>query len=465
MGSLEVGIFVVWFLFLVAHIHSLYFLTKSLGGTFKNFIVVVFLLATYSAVSLGDSITHAGILIPAFMAIPVTTYAFAFLFSGKHKIAFLFIGLAALIHVNFGVIGIAVFSLYLFLNYKQIGFGTIFICLAIFSVVALPNFLPILLNFNKSDEWLRLSYFVRSPHHYNPLTFGVLEWLETIIPVVLALWYFVVKRDNKPIIAIIAILICLFVGVLLINFFNGPLIFYTIYVWRFAPYLLIFSYIILSKALFSELKINRGALWTLIIVVSVFLIAHRGLEVGLKKSVILCVGVFGFKKIAQYKVNFFVQTLVLIFLIVIGNGFKGIDIYNKIEMMEWIKKNTQPTALFLIPPDMEGIRIHTHRSVIVNIKCAPIGVGTEMYEWKNRLEKITNSNHIEDMKEKGFQLWEKLTEFYLNNSPEQIKSIMSFYSADYFLTYTNHKNFDTFTENGFNKVYQENHIAIFHLSK
>lgn len=465
MGSLEIGIFVVWFVFLIAHIHSLYFLTRSLGGEFNNFIVVVFLLATYSAVSFGDSITHSNILMPSFMAVPVTTYAFAFLFFKRYKIAFLFLGIAALIHVNFGVIGLPVFIIYLFLSDRQIPFKTSVLCIAIFLLVSLPTIIPTFLSFKGTGEWLWLAYLLRGPHHYNPLEFGAFEWIETLFPAALAIGYFIIGREGKRIIHVMGIIICLFTIVLIINLLNGPLLFHKIYVWRFAPYLLIFSYIILSKALFSDLKVKKSALWYIFVVAAVFLIMHRGLDVGLKKLAILLAGFLGLKKIARYKVNFFVQTLILVFLIVIGNGFKGIDIYNKIEMMEWIKKNTQTTAIFLTPPNIEGFRILTHRPMIVNIKCVPIGVGSEMYEWKTRLEKVTNSTNIEDMGEKGFQLWVKLTELYLNNSPEQVKSIMSFYNTDYFITYTNHKNFASFAENGFNKVYQENHIAIFHLSK
>jgi len=140
---------------------------------------------------------------------------------------------------------------------------------------------------------------------------------------------------------------------------------------------------------------------------------------------------------------------------------KGICINNDDKTMEWIKNNTLNNALFLVPPDMATMQAVAHRSVIVSYKAAPIGNGREMLEWAKRLEKISNCSSLTGLNLKSSDLCKILTDLYLNNSPDNIRSIMKYYNADFFITYKNHKNINDFPNQGFVKYFEDETIIIF----
>ena len=462
LGHLEIGIFVVWAAMFIGLFHSLYRLTLALGGKFIDFTVVVFLLTIYSSTSLGDSILITNSLLPVFIAIPLTMYSFSYLFEERLIHSFLFLGLAALMHVNFAVIGLPVIVVYVFVKRDLFFWKSFFFGLSAFLLLALPQLIPIALNFGKSDEWLWLAYLVRSPHHYDPMVFGINEWLVTLFPVTMSfIIYFTHKLKRREII-LMSVIIGFCVLVLVNNVFVQSLSFYKIYVWRFAPFLLIFSYIFISATVFRERVLSRKVLALIILGAIFILIVNYNALTSSMKIALFVPGVYFLSK--KYR-NVYVYTAITISIIALSGltqgGYKGIYIYNKNAPMEWIKNNTGSSSLLLVPPDIEGVRLNSYRPVVVNFKCAPIGVGEEMLEWKTRLEKITGISSLELMDEKGYSLIGKLTGLYLERSPDDIKDIMSEYNADYFVTYSRHQNIGIFESSGFMRVYDKDDFVIF----
>ncbi|MFC1553793.1 DUF6798 domain-containing protein [candidate division KSB1 bacterium] len=464
LGYIEIGLFITWIFFLIIHLHSLYFLSRTTGGDYKHFILLVLFIISYSSFSLGDSIINSGILLPAFMAIPVTTYAFGYLISGRYRIAFTLLGTAGLIHINFGIVGIMIFVSYYIIVQKFGNLKELFISTGLFSVLILPNIIPVLMNFNENNEWLWLSFFIRSPHHYDPSVFGLFEWLETLIPLSLAIFIYYQRKDTAREIKIIYIILLLSGLVLIMNLFTGILFFYQIYVWRFSPYLLIFSYLIINKFVLSG-KYDKRVVWGILMFLLLFLILHRGADIGLKRFVIMTAGVFLFYRMSRKGTVIPLFTGALIVLMLLGNGYKGVHFFKSDEITDWVRNNTPENSYFLTPPDVEGFRILARRAIVVNTKSSPIGVGSEMFEWKQRLEKVTNTKNIEKWEERGYDLWGKLKNAYLQNSPVYVREVMEFYSAGFFMTYTDHQDLELFHENGFTEIFRKESIVIFRYDK
>jgi len=247
-GNFEFGIFILWVIFLVAFIHALYFLTISCNGNYKDFAVVVFLISFYSGSSLGQSHMYLSWLLPTCIGFMFTTYAFAFLLRKSYRIAFLFLGIGTLTHINFGVIGFPIFIIYMICN-RDFYLKKVLICCAIFFLVACPTIYYIFVNFGKIDipEGIRLAYFIRGSHHYDPTEFPNTEWIITLIPLFFSFFLCIFNKIFEHPFKLFAVLagFLLFLGILEIA--NINLIFTKIYPWRFSPYLLIFSYLIISK--------------------------------------------------------------------------------------------------------------------------------------------------------------------------------------------------------------------------
>lgn len=58
------------------------------------------------------------------------------------------------------------------------------------------------------------------------------------------------------------------------------------------------------------------------------------------------------------------------------------------QLYAWLKQNTEEDAILLSPPEMEGVRFHAQRAIVVDWKAVPI-VPSEIIEWHRRLEDVT----------------------------------------------------------------------------
>lgn len=469
-GHFEIAFFIGWAAVMFGVVYGLYRLTIASGGGFAHYCAVLMMLLLYSSSSIGDSVVYTNTFIPSGIAFVLTIYACALLLEDKYVYALTVLGLAAFVHINYGVIGFPIFIMYILMTGRPLKIKEIILGSGIFFILFLPQLVPSVLSFSGDGEWLGLSYFLRSPHHYDPRVFGWFEWMETIIPTVLAVWFGIRNFENKSAscgkeyynqIVLIGIIASLSVLVLLFNLFTDILLFYKIYIWRLAPFLLIFSYGILSRVFISPKQWNKTVITFLLFVLGMTVVLKYGAVKGIIKGAALAGGIVilrkGFisKKIAAF------YSITLIVIILVTNGYKDIRIYNRIPEMEWIRNNTPETALFLTPPDLETVRISARRSIIVDLKCAPIGNGSEMHEWKKRLEAVTASPPLETIGASGYRLWDVLTDYYLQLTPEQVQSIMEQYGADYFVTYTTHRQLVAFENAGFEMLNKSNKIVVF----
>jgi hypothetical protein len=118
----------------------------------------------------------------------------------------------------------------------------------------------------------------------------------------------------------------------------------------------------------------------------------------------------------------------------------------------------------MAPPLVQGFQINSHRSIIVCYKTAPNGRGFEMLEWKKRLEDISSVPANFQSTKNAWPYAYELQHYYLAASPDQVKSIMKKFNANYFLTTRSHQALDTFEKKGFLLCFQDDHSVVFKLA-
>jgi len=473
-GNLELGIFIVWFILTTMLLHGIYFITLSCRGTYKDYLAVVVLIIFYSSTSLGNSCIYTNYLLPTSISFVLMLYSLSYLISSKLKLAFFFLGLASLVHINYGILGLPLYTLFLILNMRTINIKTVIICYGLFFIFFLPTLIPTIINFGFYDntEGLKLAYKVRSPHHYYPLAFEKKTWIISGTPVVISMLLLLKNKADRYLVTIISLMLMMISFGGFMSCIDGPLFFTKIYVWRFMPLVLLLSYVAIAKWLCSIEKLNFSNIALIIALGLLFYYRSffLGPIFGLGYSVLIIWALLSILFISAYLNEFVLTIFIIIFLVLCTGTIRGelypvirtMDIFNKDEAMYWIKHNTENSALFMIPPNLGELRINAHRSVIVDFKCAPIGIGNEMKEWKTRLETITNSKSLESYPEKGVALSKKLKELYLNNSLQYVAKVMKHYNAAYFITYSNHKNIESFIHSkNFDFIHRINDIFIF----
>ena len=69
-----------------------------------------------------------------------------------------------------------------------------------------------------------------------------------------------------------------------------------------------------------------------------------------------------------------------------SNVFTGIRAGER-ELYAWMRENTDVGAVFLTPPDVESMRYHGQRAIVVDWKSNPVVPG-EVLEWFRRLQDV-----------------------------------------------------------------------------
>lgn len=124
------------------------------------------------------------------------------------------------------------------------------------------------------------------------------------------------------------------------------------------------------------------------------------------------------------------------------------------ELTSWIKEMTPIGSTFIIPPDIEGFRIKTHRAILVDRKSRPMK-GSEMEEWAQRMSAVGRMKEL-----KGANFWQIL-ENYNNSSPEYFKKLANKYSMSHLVVRHNHKNITIFKNNGFEEIMRNEKYVVF----
>jgi hypothetical protein len=378
---------------------------------------------------------------------------------------------AGLFHANFLILGILCFGLaQLFLGWRSlIRRG---VCQLLPSLLVLAVHVPLILMISGNDlppemraEAQRLIIEVAAPYHYQPRGFLVdfiplIGWNIVALAVLRTLPGSNEKRKNF--IAIyLSLLLVITVGTLLttvvmIDFVSR------LFVWRFAPFLLICAHMIISfpvaRFLMSgparrSVWVGKSLFWTagLGFALTVILLATRWSLSNPRVWVVL-MGLSGLvlagwwvsvangnAERARHRSGILILYLSVGLLIlripnVIAATHDGLTVTrnfnllavppgdrSRIELYRWAR-TTEPESRFLIPPMLSGFRLHAGRAVYVDWKGRPFRPD-ELIEWHRRIKSITGLDR--------WRSWSELDEAYDRLSDAQIQSIASTYKIRY----------------------------------
>ncbi|MEM7165878.1 MAG: DUF6798 domain-containing protein [Planctomycetota bacterium] len=467
---LDVSMFAMWFLFTGLYTHACLKLTQSLGGRFEHFCIVVLLHGLYMNIGIGDTNTYGDMLLPTHMAFAITMYAIAALLQHRYVQASAFLGIATLIHIAFGAVCFPVLIAYMVCAEKKFE-PKRWIQVAIpFLLISLPNSIPVALRFAESFiepaafDGFRIAFQFRAPQHYDPLSFSTGVSLMWAIPIFVALTRVCPAHNDTDRRA--RLLLVLILGLLVVTFVASiagtPRFLLRFFPWRLAPIAMVISFVYLARACTdSPLWRNKAAAAFLVPVLG--LIGLRSLSNGaLIQGALICGVILAVVAAIYMMRNVRFAPIAAACLCAVGltaasatpaNGYlpqhRAITLHHNDPFLEWIREESPPGALFMIPPDLEGIRLQGQRAVIVNFKCFPLGDGDEILEWTRRIEAVTGSEAILDQQATGFRLLQKLIADYKGRSPDQVLETMDEFAADYFVTYEDHCELELFDQSGF----------------
>jgi hypothetical protein len=101
----------------------------------------------------------------------------------------------------------------------------------------------------------------------------------------------------------------------------------------------------------------------------------------------------------------------------------------------YVKTHVPKDALLITPPFLEGFRLYSERSIVVDFKTMVLGRGHwERTEWMSRLQDICN---VKKFQNQGFPALRECEEGFKRMDCGRRQSLCQKYKADYFLTYSN----------------------------
>jgi len=388
------------------------------------FAVVIFIgLARPVEMSLGGQPFIMGYLMPSEIAATLMIFGLAFLFEGRYFLAGTILGLAGLFHAQFlasfaPAILITAYAkdfwrdrhdLFSFLLPLALLWGI----LTIYVGYCLINSPP------PTARIMRILTDFRAPLD-NTISLwdrkDTLVWLLWIGTGSLAMY--MLPRESKyrelRLCFITAIVTCL-VGVAQAAFVKIPSI-TIMQLWRVAPLVMILSLlVIVDNALRVSLSPEEESKKKSIYIASLFIAgivlvnisfirsSPRGLLWMISIPLSLLAGAMVTrltKGLISYSKAILASFLVIMIVIMGWSSYRGLMIgsHNHFlhpipvslgNMEKWVRENTPVNSIFVIPPDLEYMRIRARRAVVVDWKTAPV-FASDMEEWYRRICDISD---------------------------------------------------------------------------
>jgi hypothetical protein len=107
-----------------------------------------------------------------------------------------------------------------------------------------------------------------------------------------------------------------------------------------------------------------------------------------------------------------------------------------VDISRYVKSHTPKQSLFITPPFIEGFRLYSERSAVVDFKTHPIGRGAGLQdEWMDRLLNVCNVKMFRPPR--GWAEILKCKRGYDSLTREDFLYLCDKYKADYFIAYSN----------------------------
>ena len=394
------------------------------------FIMYLYLVVLDKTISVADSYIFSVIFQPSSISSLFTIVAIYYFIKSKYLFSGLALGVGGFFHTNFLLLGFVFFGLsHLFLGRKDL-FVRLLKQLSLSTLIFILQ-IPFLLQMSSADGAKESQYifqFIRSPHHYVPMTFMhnfVLFFGWHLIAVSIIIFKIGKFKINKNLSAIyFSFIIIVTSATLLTTVIFVPLV-SQLFFWRMAPFSIMLAQLIILFAISQFVLNNQHSrlvlpkLQLFIILLGVLLML-RGEYYRIKLTfflfllfivTIVVLILWQRYSITHTKRNFSEKSLkyISITIIVIILSTNMTDVINKSSLLNgfpgtaekrlyhWVKDTSQ-NCTFLVPPDLENFRIQGKRAIVVDWKSTPVDP-KGLLEWYRRIGDICGNSKVKSMRE------------------------------------------------------------------
>ncbi len=389
---------------------------SSLGFVAVGLFLATNLFWTGRGLELNHFAGDADIMPPTFAHAFVLLSA-ASLLRERCRSAALFAGLAALFHLQIGLICAAMSAPLYVIKLKQFGFRETLLVIALFIVAAAPGLFDLFQMLRRgllsepSTEY-SLAYYIdfRHPHHFELLSAAAALWVAAHVLIQIAS-YFLLRRFNRGearAVGKLAVMSLTLVTLALIHFADYYLIkddrIAAIQFIRLSPVITVFGAICLVAMInvWAEAMTTRTGNARIALSANAALILLAALwsvRVATRPEALFH---FGVTRYAEQSSNW-------------------------INICRWIKANGPRDAVYLTPPGVNGFTSLSDRSNIGDFKNNPDGA-LYLTEWFERLRDLAGGKLPEG---RGFENRQLLNRAYAALSAEQLVEVGKKYNAKY----------------------------------
>ncbi len=393
--------------FLIYKISFKLFSSKAIG--LLACILLLFINDGSSAVSNFTIITSS--LVPYFLSVPFHLLCFYLILQNKYKSSIFISAMLFYIHGQNSIYSfIAILSvILLFKKDIKLLIKSTFIYLLLIS----PILFSLFSNFNPFTDYvakyplLHLTAF-RVPHHILPLWQEIGKFVSLAFGTILLMY--INKKNKRLKYWIYSLIFISILGIIFSKFVPIDIIL-LMYLLRVDVFLRIFFAILLSASIFQ-------------------LIMHRFEKKDKLKTI---------KN--EYRITIILIILFSITLLSVTPIYHPNILPHKdylADIYDYIKNNTPKDTLIISSPFIEGVRLYSKRSNVVDFKTNPIGRGKKLQdEWVDRLAALCN---VTNLTQPNFYIFQGISYCkYDSLSKEDYLSLCKKYNADYFITYVNNK--------------------------
>ncbi len=444
---------------------SIVYIYKIIETIFKEskplliFLIVASFIAAAETYSIGGSYIFSRTFQPSTIATFTFIAGLYYFLNSRYLHSGILLAIGGIFHVNFLILGIPLYGAY-HLYQRDKFFIRNSLKQLVPSFIVLLLHLPVIIAASLSPDATQARYIfqeIHAPQHYIPMTY-----LREFLP--FYSWHFlafVIGWKYLPSTPIInkfkKLFIIQFVFITIASILTTVVFIPSVsqlYVWRLAPFSVLIAQIIGSYGIIKKTDVAYKNEFSAKYI-SLFLI-YGGLiyfiwnnHYGWFKSVTLrsllflglTIVVCGFvKKCLQLTSanRLKLQTLILLILFTYAAVIPLREFPNRINLItglpvaevslyNWIDRNISKDALFLIPPHFQNFRLNAKRSIVVDWKSPPI-VASEIIEWYNRIEDITNY--------KGIKSPDDVRAYYEMHTSESLLHVYKKYNCDYIVVHT-----------------------------
>lgn len=374
VGSVSTVCFILTFLCIWASIMGI----MKLAGLYSNnpinqVIAPIFVLFIFYYFTVGGNQIQYNILTCSTLAKALGIWGIYFCLKEKWLWAFVLVGVASLFQVLVGFQLFLIFGGIVLIHLRKYSLVNIFVWIACYFLFAGCMLIPILLQQKASitmdSESHKLFYLImnefRNPAHYEPQLFPLMDYFKAsalLITASLMLYKSNLKLKSETGIFILLILGGIVVYVLLNNVFHIYEV--TKIQWfKTTIWLALFSSIVISFWVSERLSFFQN------------LILSKPIKIA--SLAFILVGMFAITNSSAIPIEKFKHRYK------VGNYER--DSLEK--MYEWVSKNTQEDAVFLVPPDDMGFLCQAKRSQVISFK-AIIHEPKFMMDWYRKVSRI-----------------------------------------------------------------------------